>query len=375
MIKRLSLFMLSSFVILLLAGCQSGKDEAKKKDEKKEKKEEALPVEVIEVSRGSIEAVLEATANLEAEAEVKVYARTSNPVVELMVEEGDQVEKGQVLLRLLNDTQTIQVDKAIARLEKAQKDYRRQEDLFKKELITQQSFNDISYELKQAEIQLREGKQELDYTLVNAPISGTVTRRNVKLGDQVNINQHLFDIVDFNSLVARVYLPEKNLVKLEVGQPTRIGVQAMGDKLFSGSILRIAPTVDPGTGTVKVTVKVNEIGHLRPGMYVDVSLVLETHEDTNLIPKRALVYDNDQVFVFRVTQGKNEETRAERLLLEPVLMDKMNVEPGPTLNEGDRIVIAGQTGLKDQALLKILNHSQETPPTDSSAGKIEVNAQ
>ncbi len=372
MTKRLT-YLLLALLAISAVGCKFGekKEESKKKEEKKE---EAVPVEVIQVGRGDIEAVIDATANLEAEAEVKVYARTSNPVVELLVEEGSRVEKDQLLLRLLNDTQTIQVEKAQARLEKAKKDYTRQEDLFKKELITQQAFNDVSYELKQAELQLREAQQELDYTHITAPIAGTVTLRNVKLGDQVNINQHLFNIVDFNSLVARVYLPEKNLVNLAVGQPARISVQAMGDRMFSGSILRIAPTVDPGTGTVKVTVKVDEIGPLRPGMYVDVSLVLATHENTTLIPKRALVYDNDQIFVFRTGTGDNGQTRAERLLVEPVLMDKLNVEPGPILNEGDQIIIAGQTGLKDKALIQILSDEKSAPPAETAEANLEVNA-
>ena len=331
--------------------------------ESEEKKEEAVPVEIAAIGRGEIESIISSSTNLEAESEVKVYARTTNPVVELLVEEGDLVEKDQVLLRLLDDTQTIGVERARAQLEKARKDYARQKELFEKELITQQAYNNIAYDLKSAELQMQEAKRDLDYTEVRAPIGGTVTNRLIKLGDQVNVNQHLFDIVDFESLVARVYLPERNLALLQVDQSARLSVQAMADKVFPGSILRIAPTVDAGTGTVKVTVKVDEIGPLRPGMFVNVEIVLDTHDNALLVPKRSLVYDSDQLFVFRIASEESEGARVERLLLQPVLTDKLNVEPGPEINEGDRIVVAGQTGLKDNALVKII----EDDATDATA--------
>ena len=356
--KRIA-FIIAACLAFGLTGCEMELGKKKEEKEKGPKPEEAVPVEVTTLERGMIESVLQATANLEAEEEVKVYSRASNPVIELLVEEGDRVEKDQVLLRLLNETQKIQVDKTVARLEKARKDHKRQEDLYKKELITQQAFNDASYDLKQAELDHATSVQDLEYTEVRAPINGTITQRMVKLGDMVNVNQHLFDIVDFNSLVARVYLPEKNLVALAVGQPARIAVQALRDQAFRGSILRIAPTVDAGTGTVKVTVKVDELGPLRPGMFVDVQLVLDVHPSALLVPKRALVYDSDQIFVFRIFDDEEGKTRAERLLVNPVLMDKSNVEPGEGLNEGDRIVIAGQTGLKDKALISILNSPEE----------------
>lgn len=356
MIKHLLLKIVLIFGLLLAAGCQvAEKTDAENSEKEEEKKEEAVPVEVAEVARGRIEAIIQATANLEAEESVKIYGRTTNPVKQLLVEEGDQVEKDQVLLRLINDTQTIQVQKAETELEKAQKDFDRQKDLYEKDLITQQAYTDADFNLTQAKLRLDESRQDLAYTEVRAPISGTITERLVKLGDMVNINQHLFDIVDFESLVARVYLPEKNLVSLQVGLPSRIGVKALGDQAFPGEVLRIAPTVDAGTGTVKVTIKVNETGPLRPGMFVDVALVLDVHEDSLLIPKRALVYDSDQIFIFRIKENEAGEERVERVLLQPVLQDKDNVKPGPEISPGDRIVIAGQTGLKDHALVKVLN--------------------
>ena len=297
---------LSAFTLFACSNV-NGEKKVNADEAKEEKKDERVPIEVTTIGRGAIEAVVVSSANLEAEARVKVYARASNRVTALLVEEGDLVEKGQALVLLEDDTQKIELSKAQARLAKAKKEHSRNEGLYEKELITAQAFNDSSYEMEQAQLEVASAQQQLSYTKIHAPISGTVTQRNVNLGDLVkNGGEHLFELIDFNSIVARVYLPEKHLGRLALGQRARVSSKALDDKMVQGSVRRVAPTVDPQTGTVKVTVGVDEIGSLRPGMYVDVTLVLATHAEALLVPKKALVYDNDQVFIYRLSQNKTD---------------------------------------------------------------------
>ena len=113
--------------------------------------------------------------------------------------------------------------------------------------------------------------------------------------------------------------------------------------------------VDPKSGTVKLTVALGGQRGLRPGMYVDVDLVTASHEDVVLVPKQAVVYDNDRMFVYTLS----DEDRARRVLLEAVLTDKNFIEPVKGLNAGDPIIIAGQTGLKDGTLVEIPEPAQE----------------
>ena len=90
-----------------------------------------------------------------------------------------------------------------------------------------------------------------------------------------------------------------------------------------------------GTGTVKVTVAIPLQEGLRPGMYVQVELVTDTHEDAVLLPKRAVVYDNDQMFVFRL----GDERRVERLEVEARLETPDTIEPDGGLAAGDQVVV------------------------------------
>jgi len=318
-------------------------------DEEADEGPDAVPVEVAALERGEIESVLQFSTNLEAESQVKVFSQAKRLVRDLLVEEGDQVSKGQLLLRLEDEEQLSAVAKVRSQFEKAEREFERRKRLHEEDLISREEFADSIYELEQIRISVNDAERDLSYTEVTAPIAGTITERLVNLGDQVQIGQHLFDIIDFGSIVARIFVPEKHLSELRTGLRARVATAAVGGRVFAGNVNRISPVVDPQSGTVKVTVAIERHGQLRPGLYVDVDLVLATHADAILVPKRAIVYDSDQMFIYRLT----DERRVERIYIEPLLGDKNNVEPREGVEAGDQVVIAGQAGLKDEALVRL----------------------
>jgi membrane fusion protein, multidrug efflux system len=155
--------------------------------------------------------------------------------------------------------------------------------------------------------------------------------------------------VDFDSIVARVHLPERNLADLALGQPARVTALALADQVLEGTVQLISPVIDARTGLVKVTVGFDEVGPLRPGMFVDVEIVTATRPDALLLSKRSIVYDGEQYFVYRLSPDR----RVERLLVQPRLMDREHIEPLDGFAEGDLIVVAGQTGLRDGARVRL----------------------
>lgn len=318
---------------------------------------EAIPVELVTLETGPVQEMLRASTNLEAERAVAVYAKTTGLVEERRFEEGDRVREGQVLIRLEDDEARNAVLKAEAELAKAQREFERQKKLHAENLISDQEFNNGSYEIERLGIVLADAKLALAYTEIRAPISGTVTARMVDRGQLVNPSQHLVDIVDFDSLVARIYVPERELARVREGQDARLQSQALGGATFDARVLRVAPTVDPKSGTVKVTVAVGAKPGLRPGLFVDVQLITATRDEALLVPKRALVYDADRTFVYRV----GDDLVARRVLVEPALVDRDNVVPRAGLSPGERVVIAGQAGLKDGALVKVSSTTPEAP--------------
>lgn len=342
-------------VILLftLLACSGGEDDdrtwAEGAGDPDDRPEEAVPVDVVALGRGTIESALRFSATLEAERDVRVFAEAQRRVVELRVEEGDAVKAGALLIRLQDDEQRSALNKVEVELRQAKREFDRQKSLYDRQLVSEQAYNDAALIYDQAEIATEDARRNLTYTEVRAPFAGIVTERLVNVGDYVTLNQPLFRIVDFDSIVARIYVPEKELPFLATGLDARLTAEAIGGASFVGTVDRISPVVDPGTGTVKVTVATPRQEGLRPGMYVEVELVTAVHTDALLLPKRAVVYDNDQLFVFRL----GDERRVERIKIDPVLEDVRNIEPAGGLVEGDQIVVAGQASLKDGALVRL----------------------
>lgn len=324
-------------------------------------------MEVTEIALGPIERVLTTSSSLEAEQEVRVIARTANQVVELLVEEGDLAAKNQLLAQLEDDVQKSALLKAENQTAKAREEFKRQESLFQQNLISEQVFRDSRYDLRQLELSLEDAKRELGYTEIRAPIAGTIARRFLKLGDEVANGQHLFDIVDFDSIVARLYIPEKELGALKIGQEVRVAANAFPNQPFKAYVDRISPIVEAGSGMIKVTVDFKDVGSLRPGMSVNAGIVVETKSDAVLVPKKALTYDGDRQYVFRLKPGR----QVERIQIDPGLEDAFMIEALSEIQPGDQIVIAGQTGLKDNARVRLPNDPKpdDAPPAKEKEPK------
>lgn len=345
-----------------MAGCSENASSDKDKESLENKSgksraEKEVLVELAELNHGLIESILERSASLEAEAQVQVMTRTSNPALELFVEEGDKVTKGQVLLRLENDKQRTDYNQAKGRLDKAQIEFKRQENLFKENLISEQVYLNAKFDYDQLVLTFETAKRQLDYTEVRAPIKGTITSRLVKVGDQVGTGMHVFDIIDFNSIVAVIHVPEQYLEQLGPEKEARLISATLkdeegNDSVFDGYVKRISPIVEARAGTIKVTVGVKKLGKLRPGMWVDVELVLETKEDALLIPKKAIVYDNDQIFAFKLHTDTNGVKRVKRQLILAENTDKVHIEPKLGFELGEKIVVAGQSGLKENSRIR-----------------------
>jgi len=113
----------------------------------------------------------------------------------------------------------------------------------------------------------------------------------------------VFKIADFDPILARIYIPEKDINKVVEGQMARVVSEFLPDIEFNGRVKMVSPVVDPESGTVKVTIEMGDLsgGALRPGMFASVFTIVDQHQDALLIPKKALILEAeaDEVFVVR----------------------------------------------------------------------------
>ena len=241
-------------------------------------------------------------------------------------------------------------------MDKEQIDFLRQENLYKDNLISEQEYRNAKFSLSQRQLSFEEAQRQFEYTEVRAPIDGTITMRDVKVGDQVSSGGTIFEIIDFESTVAVIHVPEQYLPELKPNMEARLISSTLGaDNIIPAYVKRISPIVEARAGTVKVTVGVNELGALRPGMWVDVELVLNTKREAILIPKKSIIYDNDQTYAFKMhINSTNGVKSVKRQLVLPLNADKVHIEPTNGFDVGEKIVIAGQSGLKEDSLIREL---------------------
>lgn len=319
------------------------------KGDDEEKETAPIPIEVTAAERGTIAAYLSASANLVAENHVKVLAESEGRVAEIRVEEGQQVAKGQVLVALQRDDAEIALDKAKARAANAELAWQRAQAMHGQSLLSKQDLDRLSMERTVAQQELAEAEWVLSKRFVRAPFAGRVTERMVGPGQRVKPGDELFAVADFHLLVARIYLPEKDVRGLSEGQRVTIASEG-GDLGFAGSIRQISPVVDTATGTVKVTVEATRPpAAVRPGGFVTIEIERERRAGVVVLPRDAVLRELKSAHVFVATDGVAKKVPVELGLEEG---DRVEVRSG--LAGGERVVTAGQGGLKDGAPVKVI---------------------
>ena len=320
----------------------------------KEKEAPPAPVEVVVVTTGPISDGLEATATVQARNRAEIRARASGAVTGLDVEEGQSVTAGQRLARIDQPAYQSLIDKARAQVEKARRDLLAAEQLNSQGVLPKQQVDDARFNLRQARLELRRLEDERGLGAVTSPIDGIVVSRAVERGEAIAAGAPLFEVADLSALEVDLYVPERHLGRLKARLPVKITADATGDGVLTGRIERIAPTVDPRSGTVKVTVAlgdgvIDDARTLRPGMYVRARIVLDTRENAVLVPRRAVIYENDRAFAFKVDDGV-----ARKLALEVGHADRDRLEIRKPIAAGDTVIVFGQRGLEDGAKVRIV---------------------
>jgi membrane fusion protein, multidrug efflux system len=309
-----------------------------------------VPVSVASIAVGAVSSYITSTANLVPEDEVKVLAEAEGRVAEVLVEEGKWVERGQVLASLVKDDAEIEFKKAQLRATNTRLQRDRAEKMIAENLVSRETFDKIGLDDEVAQQELAEAQWRLNKTSIRAPFSGRVTARDVRPGQHVRPGDALFTVSDFDPLIARIYLTERDVLGLREGREVRITLKADEETRFSGRIRQISPVVDPGTGTVKVTIEAaSRPEQVRPGAFVTIDIVREVHAQALLLPREAVVRELQDAYVF-VARGAVAEKRPVSLGLE----EGGRIEALKGVSRGEQVIVAGQGGLREGTPIKII---------------------
>lgn len=303
----------------------------------------AIPVAVAQVRRGLIEAFYQGSTNLTAADEAVVVARTRGVVEAIFAEEGDGVAAGEPLAQLETERLALELARSEAQLERLKTAYERAERMFEAKMISPNDFDDAKFAFAAEETNLQLRQYELREATIRATIDGVVTRRHIKVGHTLNQNTPAFEMKRLDTIEAELNVPEREIVRIRQGQSARVRIDALPDASFSGEVVRVAPEVDPSSGTFRVTVALaNTERQLKPGMFARIDVRIDARPNALLVPLAAVLTRRDRSSVF-VVQGAT----VERRIVATGYFSDGNVEILDGVEEGEWVVTTGQEGLRD----------------------------
>jgi membrane fusion protein (multidrug efflux system) len=325
----------------VLPGCGTG--EASATIESEVRAATPVPVEVAVPVRDDIFATYHATATIESDADAPVLTRVAGEVVELLVEEGEFVQAGQVLARLDGERNRLAMLAAKADLDRVRGELERYDDLHERGLVSAAMYDGLKYDVDALRATYELARLNYDYSHIRATISGVVSSRDIKLGQTIEANSVAFRITDTSELLAYLQIPQSELAKFSSGHQATLEVDSMPDAEFGATIVRISPTIDTRNGTFRATALIdNADGDLVPGMFARFTIAYEMHANALLIPSMAVVNEDDETSVYVVSNGA-----VSRRTVETGIASDGRVEILDGLAEDEEIVVVGHSGLRD----------------------------
>jgi len=278
---------------------------------------------------------------------------------------GSRVEKGEVLAEIETPEIDQQLSQAVAAreqaassMELARSTVERWEGLRKKDVVSQQDLDEKRSSAAQARANLAAAdanvqrlRQLEGFKRVVAPFSGVITKRNVDVGDLIDLSgKPLFTLSQTDPLRVYVNVPQSYAQLVKPGQPVVITQGELRGQSFKGTVARTAASIDTGTRTMQVEIALpNKEGLLMPGAYVQVSLPLQATQSL-LVPTNALLFRGEgsrvavvdkagRVKLRAVTLGRNYGESVE-VLDGVTAADVLVLNPSDSLTDGDEVAVA-----------------------------------
>jgi membrane fusion protein (multidrug efflux system) len=312
------------------------------------------PGVIVEASRVAVVRLAQAltpVGSLGSDEAVVLRPVVAGRVAEIGFREGEQVSKGQVLVRLDDSVQKADLDRARANLTLSKTKHERAVDLRNKGFVSSQALDELENSVKVAEADAQLMTARVNKMTLRAPFSGTIGLRQASVGDYVKEGQDIVNLESLDPLKVDFRLPELALSQVKNGQTLQIALDALPDRTYEGKVFAINPLIDANGRALVIRAQVpNRDGKLRPGMFARVRLFTNDNKEAIVIPEEALFPVGDDKYVYKVVEGK-----AQRQKVEIGQRREGRVEILNGLKTEDVVVTAGVIKLREGVAVSVAN--------------------
>ena len=302
-------------------------------------REGAVTVTVVAPTRGPAIEAIYATGTVEPTVMLPIAPRVAGRIVELNVDEGQRVRKGQQLARLDDADLVSTVEELEARARYAQSQYERAENLVRQGFMSKAEVDRTRADMEAAVAAVRRARSQRDYMTLTAPADGLVIRRDGEIGQFIPTGQQVFVLSCCAPLRVTAEVDEEDIARVHVNQKVLLRADALPGEIFDGTVSEVTPKGDPVARSYRVRVKLADPSKFKVGMTVDANLIVAERVNALLVPATAVqngavwVVDNGRLRRQPVKIGVTGSGRAE--IVEGLAADARVVDsPAADLREG-----------------------------------------
>jgi membrane fusion protein (multidrug efflux system) len=292
-----------------------------------------------------------ANGTFSAKQEVMISSEVSGKITDVLVREGAYVSTGQVLAVIRGDKLNVTLSNATAVYENAKNEVERFESAYATGGVTKQQLDQVKLQLENAKNNLQNARITASDVNVKASFSGVVNKRSIEAGSYVSPGQQMFEIVNVSSLKQKVYVDEKNIASIKLGQQVKVETPVLPGKTWTGIVSFIAPKADGSLNfPVEIEIKNNPNNELKAGMYGTARFGSDQTNDVLVVPRNAFVGNISSNQVFVIQDGKAILTQ---VVSGRNFGDYIEILSG--ISKGQKVVVSGQINLLDQTLVEVIN--------------------
>ncbi len=305
-------------------------------------------VDVVEARLGQVNKVTNLVGYLRASDDITIKSEVDGKISKIDFIEGGAVSGGDVLLEVDDTNLRIQVREVQTQLMLARAEFKRAQELAKSEFLSKSDLEKKRAEVLVLEVKLASIQAELSKFKVHAPFAGKVGLREVSVGDYITRGKELVRLVSDRDIRVDFKVPEMLITGIQTGQIIYIKIDGMHGE-FPAEVKAVNPEAEQSSHSFIVRAVLQyQNENMRPGLFVRVLVPSMASMDAILVPESAIVRVGDNDVVFRIVEGMAIKT--------PVTIGVRQggeVEVITGINQGDIIVTAGQSRIRDGGIVQI----------------------
>ncbi len=360
LIKRIWKTMPSLFLLLMIIGIIvlssniKGESERINADKMKALNRErpSLNVVVLDVTPKPIHDRLNLPAQVEPWVELKILSEVSGKVVEILANEGDYVNKGDIISRIDSRDYENELASVRAEYDLSKQELARSKNLYKEKLITKSRFDSDVAKVSKLSAQLKNAELKLERCTIIAPMAGVINRTDVEEGLYLNVQDPIAVILDISRVKACVGIPESDVDEVRRLTSFNITIDALGDKTIKGKKHFLSRSPESFAHLYKLEIEVpNPDGKILPGMFARADIVKREVKDSISVPLYSVITRVNEQFVYVENDGK-----AEVRMVETGILEGWKIEITKGLSKGDRVIVVGHRSLDEGQKVNVVRN-------------------